>query len=194
MTETSVNPKGSNVKIDGEKLRNLRIDKGYSQEKLAALSNVNRRTIQRAEASNAIAVETLSFIADALDVDISNLRASPSNIVETSGDPKMSETDIRVERHDSDHIWFFLACFNGLMFLWFYNSPIGYLTPGQALTFLLFVAGSGLACIITWIAVPKFRIKKLNDTAWETIAENLNRSEADALYNKLQNSSRSTQE
>ncbi|MEO0695911.1 MAG: helix-turn-helix transcriptional regulator [Pseudomonadota bacterium] len=62
------------VSIDGEKLRKLRIEAGHSQEKLAIMANVNRRTIQRAEAGEPVALETLSFIADALEVPLAVIR------------------------------------------------------------------------------------------------------------------------
>lgn len=61
--------------IDGNKLRNLRMRKGMSQEKLGILSNLNKRTIQRAERGDAVSLETVAFIADALEVDSQTLRA-----------------------------------------------------------------------------------------------------------------------
>ncbi len=54
--------------IDGEKLRRLRQAKGYSQEKLAILCDVNKRTVQRAESNEPIALETAAFIAEAIGV------------------------------------------------------------------------------------------------------------------------------
>lgn len=61
--------------IDGEKLRRLRETQGMSQEKLALMCDVNKRTIQRAEAGNSIALETAAFLADALNVKPDALRA-----------------------------------------------------------------------------------------------------------------------
>lgn len=68
--------------VDGEKLRNLRTAKGISQEKLAALSNVNKRTIQRAERGDPIALETAAFIADAVGVAPAVLRNPQSELFE----------------------------------------------------------------------------------------------------------------
>lgn len=61
--------------IDGEKLRRLRETQGMSQEKLALMCNVNKRTIQRAEAGMQVALETAAFLADALNVKAEVLRA-----------------------------------------------------------------------------------------------------------------------
>lgn len=61
--------------INGNKLRDLRMRKGMSQEKLGLLSNLNKRTIQRAERGDAVSLETVAFIAEALEVDAQTLRA-----------------------------------------------------------------------------------------------------------------------
>ena len=66
--------------LDGEKLRNIRTSKGMSQEKLAAMANVNKRTIQRAENGAPIALETAAFIAEAIGVTPLSLRAAQLEI------------------------------------------------------------------------------------------------------------------
>jgi transcriptional regulator with XRE-family HTH domain len=68
--------------IDGEKLRKLRTAKGWSQEKLATMSSVDRRTIQRAESGAPVALETLAFIAEAIEVPPTTLRAAQLEIFE----------------------------------------------------------------------------------------------------------------
>lgn len=60
--------------IDGTKLRDLRLQKGMSQEKLGLMTKLNKRTIQRAENGEAVAIETLAFIAEALEVKPDELR------------------------------------------------------------------------------------------------------------------------
>lgn len=60
--------------INGTKLKELRIQKGMSQEKLGLLSNLNKRTIQRAEKGEAVSLETIAFIADALETEPRVLR------------------------------------------------------------------------------------------------------------------------
>ena len=70
--------------VDADKLKRLRIEAGYSQEKLAIMANVNRRTIQRAEAGLPIGLETLSFIADALGVPLPVIRKTDLTVEETT--------------------------------------------------------------------------------------------------------------
>jgi transcriptional regulator with XRE-family HTH domain len=77
--------------IDGNKLRELRIQKGVSQEKLGLLTNLNKRTIQRAEQGHAVALETLAFIADALEVEPKSLKANQMELFETRKDAKPLE-------------------------------------------------------------------------------------------------------
>lgn len=62
--------------VDADQIRKLRIKLGFSQEKLATLSGVNRRTIQRVESGEPISLETFNFIADALGVDKSEIHSS----------------------------------------------------------------------------------------------------------------------
>ena len=74
--------------IDGNQLRQLREKKGFSQEKLAILCALNKRTIQRAEAGQPVALETASFMADALEVQRYRLRA-PTAVA--NGPPEPTE-------------------------------------------------------------------------------------------------------
>jgi len=60
----------------GNAIRRLRIEKAISQENLALLANVDRSYVGRVErGDNNIAVLTLSRIASALDVTITELMA-----------------------------------------------------------------------------------------------------------------------
>ncbi|WP_370226249.1 helix-turn-helix domain-containing protein [Pararhodobacter marinus] len=68
--------------LDGNRLRKLRTSKGMSQEKLAILANVNKRTIQRAEKGDRIALETAAFIAEALGVSAASLRGTQVELFE----------------------------------------------------------------------------------------------------------------
>ncbi|WP_205881331.1 helix-turn-helix transcriptional regulator [Leucobacter viscericola] len=55
------------------RISELRQNLGWSQERLASESGVATRTIQRLEAGNDVSLETLSLIADALDVSVEEL-------------------------------------------------------------------------------------------------------------------------
>lgn len=61
------------MKHDPIKLRQLRESMGMTQEKLAILSNVSERTVQRAEAGATMRLDTLSDFAAALEVPLSEL-------------------------------------------------------------------------------------------------------------------------
>lgn len=74
--------------IDGAKLRNLRLQKGMSQEKLGLMTKLNKRTIQRAEIGEPVAIETLAFIADALEVKPEELRGSQFELLSNDASPK----------------------------------------------------------------------------------------------------------
>lgn len=54
-------------------IRKLRLEKGWSQEQLAACSGVSVRTIQRLERGAKGGLETLKCIAAALDIELSDL-------------------------------------------------------------------------------------------------------------------------
>ena len=55
-------------------IRQLRLDRGWSQEELAAISGVSVRTIQRLENGGRASLETLKCMAAAFESDVSTLR------------------------------------------------------------------------------------------------------------------------
>ncbi|MDR6299619.1 helix-turn-helix domain-containing protein [Mesonia maritima] len=60
--------------LEAKKIKRLRNEKGYSQEKLAQKSGLGLRTIQRIEQGNSKARgETLRLLAEALEVEIKDL-------------------------------------------------------------------------------------------------------------------------
>ena len=64
------------LEIDAEKIRSLRSKKAWSQEHLAHVAGIGRRTIQRVENTGAASFETAQAIASALDLDVADLIAS----------------------------------------------------------------------------------------------------------------------
>lgn len=54
-------------------IKKLRTKKGLSQGQLAEKANLSIRTIQRVESGNDVSISTLSLIAGALDVEVSEL-------------------------------------------------------------------------------------------------------------------------
>ncbi|HCK02865.1 helix-turn-helix domain-containing protein [Serratia grimesii] len=55
------------------RIRQLRLDKGWSQEQLATIAGLSTRTVQRIENGEQASLETLTAIAAALGVQVSDL-------------------------------------------------------------------------------------------------------------------------
>ena len=62
---------------DGAKVTSLRRTQMMTQEKLAAMANVDRRTVQRIEAGEPVALETVHQVAAPLGVTAFELRLDP---------------------------------------------------------------------------------------------------------------------
>lgn len=65
------------MKHDAAKLKLLRESMGMTQEKLAILSSVSERTVQRAEAGATMSLETLNDFAAALEIPLGELVYDP---------------------------------------------------------------------------------------------------------------------
>lgn len=62
-----------NMNISGENVKRLRLERGWSQEQLAALSGRNVRTIQRVEKSGICDLETRSALAAVFEIEATQL-------------------------------------------------------------------------------------------------------------------------
>jgi transcriptional regulator with XRE-family HTH domain len=62
---------------DAEKLRKLRLARGWSQEQLAAIASTTTRTVQRLESGRSALLETLKAVASVLEVDFHDLLVVP---------------------------------------------------------------------------------------------------------------------
>lgn len=80
---------GSILRPDGNKIRALRIQKGWPQEQLAWIADVSPRTIQRVEAGGNASFETLRSVAGAFELEVHELmqqatqNVQPANIRES---------------------------------------------------------------------------------------------------------------
>src|SRR5438128_1758539 len=79
------------MKIDANRLRLMRESRGWSQDQLAELAGVNRRTVQRLEKCGNASLETLRAIAVTLNVDISGFTAS-----EATDRPSVEEEKVQL--------------------------------------------------------------------------------------------------
>ena len=68
------------MNLDPEKLVALRKERGWSQEKLAAICGVSERTIQRAERDGLCSLDTKMALASGLDIAPTDLRLEPAEI------------------------------------------------------------------------------------------------------------------
>jgi len=69
----------SRIQCNGQKIRDLRMQKSMTQEKLAHMSDVNHRTVQRAERNQAVQLETIASLAAALQVTVSDITVSTND-------------------------------------------------------------------------------------------------------------------
>lgn len=90
--------------LDGEKLKRLRVNKGMSQEKLAAMCNVNKRTIQRAERGDPVSLDTAAFIAEAVDAPLASLRSTQLELFDPAAKPKQWDQIVLVPVHSGKRI------------------------------------------------------------------------------------------
>lgn len=91
----------------------LRQDLGWTQERLATESGVGIRTVQRLEAGNDASLETLSLVADALQVDVRDLFVSIDNDelsdrVE-SMESRAAEQQLARQRVANAWLWLFIG-------------------------------------------------------------------------------------
>jgi DNA-binding XRE family transcriptional regulator len=71
------------VQVNQKKIRELRMSRGWTQEKLADVSNVHTRTIQRIENDETSSIQSLNAIAKALNVEPEILHYEEAERVET---------------------------------------------------------------------------------------------------------------
>lgn len=121
----------------------LRQERGWTQDKLAAESGVGIRTIQRLEAGNDASLETLSLVAEALRVTVRELFTAIDSD-ELSGrvdslEVRMKEQQSRRERLTTAWLWLFIGI--GVTV-----SLMGFTIGGQlgALLFLSYWGGGTL--------------------------------------------------
>jgi transcriptional regulator with XRE-family HTH domain len=69
--------RASSLQCKGDKIRQHRVGMNMTQEKLAAMSNTNVRTIQRAERGASVQMETIASIAAALTLTVNDIIQEP---------------------------------------------------------------------------------------------------------------------
>ncbi|MCJ8327781.1 MAG: helix-turn-helix domain-containing protein [Campylobacterales bacterium] len=121
-------------------IKKLRLENSWSQEKLAELSSLSLRTIQRIEKDNKASAESLKLIAKAFNVDIKELKKEEleeksdslnyENINEIKNSKKLKKQRKEIQSFISVNICLFLInIFTGLDSLWFIFPLIGWGIP-----------------------------------------------------------------
>ncbi|MDM1814573.1 helix-turn-helix domain-containing protein [Serratia ureilytica] len=79
------------------RIRPLRLEKGWSQEQLAAIASLSTRTVQRIENGEQASLETLTAIAAALGVQVSDLNAPPQTPQEETPEAQRLRRQVAAE-------------------------------------------------------------------------------------------------
>lgn len=87
---------GSILRPNSNKIRSLRIRKGWPQEQLARIADVSPRTIQRVEAGGNASFETLRSIAGAFELEVHELmqQAPQTNTPAVEGEGDLSRVQL----------------------------------------------------------------------------------------------------
>lgn len=121
----------------------LRQDRGWTQEKLASASGVGVRTIQRLESGTDASLETLSLVADALNVPVRELFVSIDD--EALGarvdslEDRAARQQLARDRTQAAWLWLFIGVGVAVSFLGFFLGG-----PWGGTLFLMYWLGGSL--------------------------------------------------
>lgn len=102
------------MRLNGEKIKSLRMAKGWSQEQLGEASGLNLRTIQRLEKGGVAALESARSLAAVFEVELSTLvvdeeqAAKPATFREAIEHCFTHYADFESRSSRSQYWWFFL--------------------------------------------------------------------------------------
>ena len=68
------------VAVDGERLRDLRFRRGWTQQELSVAAGLSLRTIEHAEAGRRVSLQTITLIAKALSERVESLIGAGDNL------------------------------------------------------------------------------------------------------------------
>jgi transcriptional regulator with XRE-family HTH domain len=121
----------------------LRQDRGWTQEKLASESGLGVRTIQRLESGTDTSLETLSLVADALNVPVRDLFVSIDDAALSARVDSMEDRAVRQQlARDRAHtawLWLFIGVGVAVSFLGFFLGG-----PWGGTLFLMYWLGGSL--------------------------------------------------
>ncbi|ARJ66389.1 hypothetical protein WV31_12300 [Magnetospirillum sp. ME-1] len=109
-----------------ETIRELRLQRAWSQEQLAEIAGISARTVQRLEQGQVAALETLKALAAAFNMPIDRLRGGSDPLAK---DDAMTETAVPLptprdpQRTFRRHLLVFAGVMSGLAALNLFHNP-----------------------------------------------------------------------
>ncbi|WP_416899771.1 MAG: 2TM domain-containing protein [Minwuia sp.] len=151
------------------KLRQHRIDRGWSQEQLAELSGVSARTIQRIENGGNAGLDTLNSLAAAFGTDVAVLTLDDNPSGEAIASDPQADTELQTEervnrRRDRRKREFYIHLATFILIMPFLLALNVTLTAGYYWVVWPFL-GWGAAVALHWIMV--FPMRGFMDAEWE---------------------------
>ncbi len=147
-------------------VKELRKERGWSQQQLADMAGVTRRTVQRVEQGNRASVETLKALASLLEVDFRSLQAEPGELendaVETARSAREEKEALAYGRRMKDFLQ--VACC--YLFL-----AIVYLVLFQASVVMMLIFAMLGLCVVIQGLIAFDVIKFMNPSFEREVAE-----------------------
>jgi transcriptional regulator with XRE-family HTH domain len=106
------------IQCNGPRVQQLRVRQSMTQEKLAAMSNVNHRTVQRAERGEVLQLDTLASLAAALGVTVGELTLPDDSAEQIDRDESSESNAVVLRRMTSGIALIELICdsFSGKLY------------------------------------------------------------------------------
>lgn len=111
-------------------IKNLRLDNGWSQEKLANLTNLSTRTIQRIEKNDNVSLESLNLLAATFQLDIKELEQKLKDKDNKSKNKNETKRDKEMEVFILVNLMLFtINMITSMEHLWFIYPLLGWGIP-----------------------------------------------------------------
>lgn len=144
------------MNINSDKVKQLRENKGWSQEQLSELCSVNLRTIQRLEKRGSASPETLKALASVFEIS-PDLLLSPSE--------KVSENAITSVLNTLKNFDDFQSNSSRYEFWWFFLFLVMVLALAEAIHMMLATIVA-IILLIPFLAVSTRRLRDAGQSIW----------------------------
>lgn len=144
------------MNINSEKIKQLRIENGWSQEQLSELCGLNLRTIQRLEKRGSASLETVSALAAVFKVSVNSLQRP----LESS--PRRATTSVLQTLKNFDD---FQSHSERYEFWWFFLFFVITLALAET-THIMLASVAAIALLIPFLAVSTRRLRDAGQSVW----------------------------